>query len=77
MAVDDHEKDKMTKKKSVKQPHLNEPEEHKHRYPRRQTSAPVRYGTDEYVDTALHCNDKPEDPKSIMKSKLSEKWRGS
>ena len=54
----------------------DEEEEDQHRYPRRQTIAPIRYGIDEYVDTAFLGGGRIEEPQSVeeaLESKLFKK----
>ena len=46
-------------------------------YPRRQKTAPVRYGIDEYADTAFVIEGQVKEPQSIeeaLKSEFSEQW---
>ena len=81
VTVSDHEKGVLPEEEEepMEQPQPEEPEnqeEDQHRYPRRQNIAPIRYGIDEFVDTALLGGGQIEEPQSIeevLEGKLSEK----
>ena len=47
------------------QPQEQVVQEQQHRYPRRQRTAPVRYGINEFVDTAFLDEVQIEEPKGI------------
>ena len=72
------------KEEPVEQPEQSQPEEQnnqeedQYRYPRRQRIAPIKYGIDEYVDTAFLGGGQIEEPQSIeetLEGKLSKKWK--
>ena len=65
---------------SIELPNEPQPEEqvvqeHQHRYPRRQRAAPVRYGIDEFVDTAFLDEVQIEEPKSIEEALKDQEWK--
>ena len=67
-------------KESIELPNEPQPEEqvvqeHQHRYPRRQRTAPVRYGIDEFVDTAFLDEVQIEEPKSIEEALKDQEWK--
>ena len=57
------------------QPEEQVVQEHQHRYPRRQRTAPVRYGIDEFVDTAFLDEVQIEEPKSIEEALKDQEWK--
>ena len=65
----------------MEQPQPEEPEnqeEDQHWYPRRQNIVPIRYGIDEFVDTAFLDGSQIEESQSIeeaLEGQLSEKWK--
>ena len=83
VTVSDHEKIMVPEEEEepMEQSQPEEPEnqeEDQHRYPRRQNIAPISYGINEFVDTALLGGGQIEEPQSIeeaLESKLSEKWK--
>ena len=65
---------------SIELPNEPQPEEqvvqeHQHRYPRRQRTAPVRYGIDEFVDTAFLDEVQIEESKSIEEALKDQEWK--
>ena len=65
---------------SIELPNEPQPEEqviqeYQHRYPRRQRTAPVRYGIDEFVDTAFLDEVQVEEPKSIDEALKDQEWK--
>lgn len=65
-------------KEQVQEPHPDEPADQERRYPTGNRSGPVRYGFDEYVETACIGGDQLEVPQSIeeaLKGKISERWK--
>ena len=57
------------------QPQEQVVQEQQHRYPRRQRTAPVRYGIDEFVDTAFLDEVQIEEPKSIEEALKDQEWK--
>ena len=57
------------------QPEKQVVQEHQHRYPRRQRTAPVSYGIDEFVDTAFLDEVQIEEPKSIEEALKDQEWK--
>ena len=71
---------KLWYEESIELPNEPQPEEqvvqeHQHRYPRRQRTAPVRYGIDEFVDTAFLDEVQIEEPKSIEEALKDHEWK--
>ena len=46
-----------------------------HRYPRRQRTAPIRYGIDEYIDTAFLDGGQIEEPQTIEEALKNKEWK--
>ena len=57
------------------QPQEQVVQEQQHRYPRRQRTAPVRYGIDEFVDTAFLDEVQIEEPKGIEEALKDQEWK--
>ena len=57
------------------QPQEQVVQEQQHWYPRRQRTAPVRYGIDEFVDTAFLDEVQIEEPKSIEEALKDQEWK--
>ena len=57
------------------QPQEQVVQEQQHRYPRRQRTAPVRYGIDKFVDTAFLNEVQIEEPKSIEEALKDQEWK--
>ena len=57
------------------QPQEQVDQEHQHRYPRRERTAPVRYGIDEFVDIAFLDEIQMEEPETIEKSLKDKNWK--
>ena len=57
------------------QPQEQVVQEQQHRYPRRQRTAPVRYGINEFVDTAFLDEVQTEEPKSIEEALKDQEWK--
>ena len=57
------------------QPQVQVVQEQQHRYSRRQRTAPVRYGIDEFVDTAFLDEVQIEEPKSIEEALKDHEWK--
>ena len=57
------------------QPQEQVVQEQQHRYPRRQRTAPVRYGINEFVDTAFLDEVQIEEPKSIEEALKDQEWK--
>ena len=57
------------------QPQEQVVQEHQHRYPRRERTAPVRYGIDEFVDIAFLDEVQLEEPETIEKALKDKYWK--
>ena len=57
------------------QPQEQVVQEHQHRYPRRQRTAPVRYGIDEFVDTVFLDEILIDKPKDIEEALKDQEWK--
>ena len=57
------------------QPQEQVVQEQQHRYPTRQRTAPVRYGIDEFVDTAFLDEVQIEEPKGIEEALKDQEWK--
>ena len=57
------------------QPQEQVVQEQQHRYPRRQRTAPVRYGIDEFVDTAFLDEVQIEEPTGIEEALKDQEWK--
>ena len=57
------------------QPQEQVVQEQQHRYPRRQRTAPVRYGINKFVDTAFLDEVQIEEPKSIEEALKDQEWK--
>ena len=56
-------------------PQQPQPQEEEHHYPRRQRTAPVRYGIDEYIDIAFLGGGHLDEPTDITEALQSERWK--
>jgi transposase InsO family protein len=55
-----------------------EKEQQCHRYPRRQRTAPARYGVDEYIDVAFISGvNEPDSIEEALDTELSEEWKSA
>ena len=78
--TDCHEQVMIPEDKPIELPNELQPmeqvvQEHQHRYPRRKRTAPVKYGIDEFVDTAFMDEFLIEEPKSIKEALKGQKWK--
>ena len=78
--TDRHEQVTIPEDEPIKHPNDLQPmeqavQEHQHRYPRRQRTAPVRYGIDEFVNTAFLVEFLIEEPKGIEEALKDQEWK--
>ena len=57
------------------QPQEQVVQEHQHRYPRRERTAPVRYGIDEFVDITFLDEVQMKEPETIEEALKDKNWK--